>query len=102
MIGQTFGRLGSSRSLQRNPDIGLYWDDPSIVPADQLRSQAGFIVSPNASGYPPEMEMITIEEGTFVVRLHTGCYHGMSNAWEQFFSEVTLIPHFECSDCLLL
>ncbi|OWV75042.1 AraC family transcriptional regulator [Rhizobium sp. R339] len=90
-IGKAFETLFGTlyaRGLAR-PDmrmIGVYLDDPDIVPAEQLRSIACVT---GGSGVPaePPFERRTIEGGEYAVLRHKGPYADMHKAYQWLYAE---------------
>ena len=78
-----FGRLGAAGLL--GPDVrmlGLYFDDPSAVAEEQLRSQAGAIVqAPLPAGTP----FTTTRAGAYAVLRHRGPYPDMRGTYRWLF-----------------
>ncbi len=66
--------------------IGVYLDDPDIVPAAKLRSIACVTSTPGLSTEAP-FERRTIEGGDYAVLRHKGPYAGMSMAYQRLYSE---------------
>lgn len=90
-IGKAFdtlyGWLGA-RNLLR-PDmrsIGLYYDDPTAVPEEKLRSRAGVIAD---QGFPIEspFELTEISAGPYAVLRHKGPYADMRAAYQWLYGE---------------
>lgn len=78
-IGQCFEKLfGHLMPLMKHPltdmrAIGLYHDDPSSVPATELRSDAGFEI-PDDLSLPDSLTRTTIPAMTCAVYRHKGPY----------------------------
>ncbi len=73
-MGANFSKLAamlSSRGVIRNcgPFIGIYCDDPDIVPEDELRSYAGAVV-PNSFENTAGLEPLVISGGRCAVLRH--------------------------------
>ncbi|SCB56479.1 AraC family transcriptional regulator [Rhizobium aethiopicum] len=84
---QLFGTL-YARGLAR-PDmrmIGVYLDDPDIVPAEKLRSIACVTGVSNLPADAP-LEQRTIEGGNYAVLRHRGPYADMYRAYQWLYSE---------------
>ncbi|MBB4195029.1 AraC family transcriptional regulator [Rhizobium aethiopicum] len=90
-IGKAFETLFGTlyaRGLAR-PDmrmIGVYLDDPDIVPAEKLRSIACVISNPGVPTEAP-FERRTIEGGEYAVLRHKGPYADMYKAYQWLYSE---------------
>ncbi|MFS2150593.1 AraC family transcriptional regulator [Rhizobium sp. Rhizsp42] len=82
-----FGTL-YARGLAR-PDmrmIGVYFDDPDLVPAEELRSIACVSVEGEIKVEAP-LEPITLDGGEYAVLRHKGPYADMHKAYQWLFSE---------------
>jgi len=92
-IGTAFEKLhGWMFAQQIGPDlkavIGIYHDDPSAVPVEQLRSHACAALKEGSQvQVPADFEQITIEPGRFAVLRYKGPYAGLSKAYEWFFGQ---------------
>ncbi|MGB4811603.1 MAG: AraC family transcriptional regulator [Methylophilaceae bacterium] len=89
-IGQAFDRLGSylsARQLISNNThmLGVYFDDPSAVPAAELRSLACATVS-QAMTLEAPLERYTIAGGECAVLRYQGPYSGLPAAYDWFYS----------------
>ncbi|MBX5100625.1 AraC family transcriptional regulator [Rhizobium lentis] len=90
-IGKAFETLFGTlyaRGLAR-PDmrmIGVYLDDPDIVPAEKLRSIACVTGTSDLPADPP-LERRTIEGGPYAVLRHKGPYADMYKAYQWLYSE---------------
>lgn len=90
-IGTAFEKLNGWMVAQQIwPDlkavIGIYHDDPSVVPAEQLRSHACAALKEGSTVEVPEgFEQMSIEAGRFAVLRYKGPYAGLSKAYEWFF-----------------
>ncbi len=89
MIGKTFGDLRRWRrenGVNAGLDIGLYYDDPSATPPDELRSDAGAFIADDFLATDPRVHIIDVVGGTYAVFTHVGPYDGISNAWMEMYS----------------
>lgn len=78
-----FGRLGSAGLLEPGVRMfGLYLDDPSAVPDQRLRSQAGAVL-PNPP--PPGVPSVGLRAGPYAVLRHRGPYADMRGAYQWLF-----------------
>lgn len=90
-IGKAFETLFGTlyaRGLAR-PDmrmIGVYLDDPDIVPAEQLRSIACVTGSANVPAEAP-FERRRVDGGTYAVLRHKGPYADMHKAYQWLYAE---------------
>lgn len=90
-IGKAFETLFGTlyaRGLAK-PDmrmIGVYLDDPDIVPAEKLRSIACVTSTPGVPTEAP-FERHTIEGGNYAVLRHKGPYADMYRAYQWLYSE---------------
>lgn len=91
-IGESFERLGGiagPAGLFADPQarmIAIYRDDPETVPAAQLRSAAGILVSDNAK-VPAPLEEIVLPAGPWAWCLHRGSYAALGDAWQQLIGQ---------------
>jgi AraC family transcriptional regulator len=86
MIGQTFGRLGAwleETGIETGHGLGIYYDDPEVTPAAELRSDAGMFVPDNFATNDPRVHVVDIAGGTYAVGTHVGPYDGLPNAWSE-------------------
>jgi AraC family transcriptional regulator len=85
-IGPAFGKLGSiagPAGLFTQPGatmMGIYKDDPTKTPADQLRS-AACVVIPAGLPTPAGLVEDRIESGKYACLVHIGPYEGLPGAW---------------------
>ncbi|MBB3526812.1 MULTISPECIES: AraC family transcriptional regulator [Rhizobium] len=90
-IGKAFETLFGTlyaRGLAR-PDmrmIGVYLDDPDIVPAEQLRSIA-CVTGVSAGSAEAPFERRTIDGGDYAVLRHKGPYADMHKAYQWLYAE---------------
>ncbi|MBT3069801.1 GyrI-like domain-containing protein [Rhodomicrobium sp. Az07] len=90
-IGATFGRLAEIAGA-RGIDavmtgcVGVYYDDPGAVPAEELRSLAAFVVGAPMAVEPP-LESAMIEGGHYAVLRFVGPYEGLGDAWAWLYSD---------------
>jgi AraC family transcriptional regulator len=66
--------------------LGLYWDDPSQVPADQLRSDAAIALPEgfSAEGFADPaagVQVLDLPGGSWAVYEHRGPYDTLGEAW---------------------
>ncbi len=88
-IGRAFEKLFatlSARGLlpQAGSMLALYYEDPSTVPPDQLRSHAGIVLSEGAEIAAP-LEEIIVEGGRTAVLTHRGPYAGLQASWNALY-----------------
>lgn len=88
-IGKAFdtlyGWLGA-RNLIRSGmrAIGVYYDDPSAVPEEQLRSRAGIVAEENFPIEAP-LQYTEITGGPHAVLMHKGPYADMRAAYQWLY-----------------
>ena len=85
-IGRTFGRLYeivTRAGLPHREMVGVYYDDPDVTAADQLRADAGVIVDEDVR-LPPGLEEQRVPAGRFARAEHAGSYAGLPGAWGEF------------------
>ncbi|SIN74671.1 AraC family transcriptional regulator [Vannielia litorea] len=90
-IGQSFERLigqliGAGMMGQLGDLIALYYDDPSSVPVNELRSHAGVIL-PDGAKLPEGLEPIVMQPGEVAVLTYKGPYTGLPTAWSYMYGE---------------
>lgn len=69
--------------------LGIYWDDPSEVPADKLRSEACVTIGTDVEMSDEEGVTIrTLEGGNYVIGTHVGSYSGLGASWEEIWGNV--------------
>jgi AraC family transcriptional regulator len=82
-IGREFGRLGGL--LKRPPPegaqmIALFHDDPDLIAADRLRSDAAFTL-PGHAHAPSGLIEHHIPAGLYARAVYKGSYEGLPAAW---------------------
>lgn len=84
---QDLAAIFSARNLwpQMRGSIALYFDDPSSVPSADLRSVAGFAVTPETE-MPSDLEEMTVGGMRCAVLRHHGPYTGLPMAWDALYS----------------
>ena len=86
LIGPAFGKLGSiagPAGLFAQPGalmMGIYKDDRTKTPADELRS-AACVVIPEGVPMPAGLVEDRVDAGTYACLVHTGPYEGLPEAW---------------------
>lgn len=86
-IGRAYERLSALMGARGlfplvSGAIAIGYDDPAVVPADELRSHAGLIVTPDCPLDPP-LEEVIVPAGRHAVLRYTGAYQGLPQAYEQ-------------------
>lgn len=66
--------------------VGIYYDDPSVVAPEDLRSFAGMFVDDDFSTDDDRIEIRTVDGGRYAVWTHYGSYSGLPNAWAEFMA----------------
>ena len=95
LIGPTFhkfaGIAGPSGlfALPGAMMAGLYKDDPSKTPQDQLRSAAAVLI-PEGAAIPEGLVEERVDGGRFACVTHVGSYEQLGNSWMRLKRE--LIP----------
>ncbi|WP_430450351.1 AraC family transcriptional regulator [Rhodophyticola sp.] len=89
MIGKAFESLGavfSSRNLWPHAGgmVGVYYDDPDAVAADDLRSLAGVVVDDAAPVAAP-LEEVKLPAGRYAVMHYKGPYSGLAAAYKHMY-----------------
>jgi AraC family transcriptional regulator len=91
-INEAFEKLGNvagPAGLFNDPAVqmvGLYYDDPETTPAEQLRSDAGLVVS-RSTKIPSGLAEQRIPAGDYAVTLHVGPYEALPDVWARFMGE---------------
>ncbi|MFQ6547140.1 GyrI-like domain-containing protein [Aestuariibius sp. 2305UL40-4] len=90
-VGKAFESLGAvltGRSLWAyvRGMIGVYYDDPDAVPAAELRSDAGAIVTGDAVLAEP-LEERQLPPGRYVVMRYKGPYSGLAAAYRHLYGD---------------
>ncbi len=81
----------SSNDVPMKRWIGIYWDNPEIVPSNELRSAACLEL---ADGYNPPTplpdgaELGSIAGGEYAITRVVGPYESLEAAWSAFTSEI--------------
>lgn len=89
-IAPVFDKLWSwveANGVEIQRTIGIYYDNPDVTPAAQLRSAACFEVRgayqmTNNGGMPVSVE--EIPGGNYAVTRHVGSYDGLEKVWSDF------------------
>src|SRR5688572_19105625 len=86
---EQLGQLAGPAGLIGTPEaamVGLYYDDPESVPPDQLRSDAGLVVSADAT-LPAGLDEQLLVAGRYAKTIHTGSYERLGDTWACFLGE---------------
>ncbi|MGV3616921.1 MAG: AraC family transcriptional regulator [Fimbriimonas sp.] len=89
MIGGAFDRIDKwvkAHGVAAQEGIGIYYDDPSAVPPDQLRSHAGQFVADDFTAEDPEVEIVDVQGGLYAVATHLGPYDGLIQTWTALYA----------------
>jgi AraC family transcriptional regulator len=91
-VGSTFGRLDGLAQAHGllgpgTVSIGIYYDDPDVVPTDRLRSHACLSVAETVTTVPQDCELLVIEGGEFAVVTHRGAYNKLHESYRELFSQ---------------
>ena len=84
-ISETFKRLNEIVTAARlsNKDtklVGIYYDDPSTTPEEELKSDAAITISSKIQLLPGLTEIV-IPAGRYAHTTHVGPYSGLGEAW---------------------
>lgn len=106
-IGKTFEKLTklfteSNLWIHAHGMVAVYFDDPSAVPAEELRSAAGIVVEEDFV-IPMDMQEIWTGGVRCAVLHYKGPYSGLPAAWHGFYCDwlptsgetMSGIPSFE-------
>ena len=66
--------------------IGVYFDDPDLVPAEQLRSIA-CVACDSTIAIEPPLEALSLDGGEYAVLRHKGPYADMHKAYQWLYAE---------------
>ena len=66
--------------------IAIYYDDPAVVPEQELRSCVG-VVLPDGKVIESPFEQTEIRSGTYAVLRHTGPYGELSRAYQWLYGQ---------------
>ncbi len=88
-ISEAFERLhetAGAAGLLAGPHevLGIYWDDPTETPEEELRSDAAVVV-PEGTELPEGLAPMTIPAGRFASCLHVGPYELLAKTWGDFY-----------------
>lgn len=77
--------------------IGIYYDDPSVVPEDQLRAKAG-VWLPRAVEVSGAVGLTSVAGGPYAVLRHKGPYADMASAYQWLYGEWLVNSDHEAAD----
>jgi len=89
LIGETFQRFGpwaKSEGIRTEAYVGIYYDDPTSTPPDELRADAGAFVDMDFTIDNPSVHIVNIPAGTFAIYTHVGSYDLIGNSWQKFMA----------------
>ena len=94
-IGQVFGQLMGKLNeadlwKTSGPSFGVYYDDPSEVPVEELRSHACQRLAPGTE-IPEGMDRVVLPAGKHLVLTCKGPYSKLPEAW-QYHSYARALP----------
>ncbi|MGL6209083.1 MAG: AraC family transcriptional regulator [Paracoccaceae bacterium] len=89
-IGRAFEKLSATMAARdlfphAGAMVAAFYDDPSAIPAADLRSHAGFEMSGDVALAAP-LEEVTLPAGPQGVLTYTGPYAGLPAAYDQLYS----------------
>ncbi|MDV7339120.1 AraC family transcriptional regulator [Terasakiella sp. A23] len=89
-IGKTFDKafmwgMKNNMLSATTAGLGLYYDDPSDIPADELRSEAGFVVDTDCQDDEVGLRTLDIKGGRYAVLRHKGPYAELEKAYDHLF-----------------
>jgi AraC family transcriptional regulator len=93
-IGGVFKKLWEftqehSLNVEDSKWLGIYWDDPSTVPEEELRSEA--CVTVGKKDQLPDSDDVTVRllpRGRYLIGTHIGPYSGLGGAWGDLWTEI--------------
>ncbi len=95
-IGKTFGEIYSwfrETNTPINMGIALYYDDITVVPEDELNSDAGVFVEADFSTEDARVHVVEIAGGTYAVYTHIGSYATMHSSWQKLMEWLATSEH---------
>jgi AraC family transcriptional regulator len=89
-IGKTFDKAfmwGMKNNLLNaaTPGLGLYYDDPSEMSVDQLRSDAGFVVDQDCEDKDAGVRTLEVRGGRYAVLRFKGPYSELEKGYDYLF-----------------
>lgn len=88
LIGEAFDRLfglvGPMGVEMVGPPAGFWYDDPDSKPVEELVSDAAVQVGLDFEIDHPDLHLIDVPEGDFLVSIYSGPYSGLPAAWAEF------------------
>lgn len=90
-IGSTFGKMAGiagPAGLINDSEalfVGVYHNDPSATPPEELQSDAGITVT-ELMVVPDELQQGTLAGGRYAKGVHKGSYANMTESWMSFWS----------------
>jgi AraC family transcriptional regulator len=101
-IGKAFDTLMvwlASRNLlsEQLRMVGVYYDDPGIVPEEKLRSKAGVVLLRSVEVTSP-VSLTTIRAGQYAVLRHKGPYSDMRSAYDWLYGNWLMQSGREAAD----
>jgi AraC family transcriptional regulator len=85
-LGDLVGPAGLLQLGEAPMMIAIYYDDPEITPADQLRADAGIAV-PEGVRLPQGLEEKRLPKGRYAKTTHVGPYAQLGDTWVRFMGE---------------
>jgi AraC family transcriptional regulator len=91
-IGGSFERLlemAASHGLLTGAPVtlGIYHDDPDVVPVADLRSHACLVIDRAQATLPEGCETLDLPAGEFAVGVHKGPYHRLGESYRWLFGQ---------------
>jgi len=77
--------------------VGIYYDDPSLVPEEDLRSRAALITNSETAIEPP-FERTDIAGGEYAVLRHVGPYAELETAYQWLYGDWLVASGREAAD----
>ncbi|HEY5959879.1 MAG TPA: GyrI-like domain-containing protein [Polyangiaceae bacterium] len=62
--------------------VAIFYDDPEVTPASELRADAGLVV-PSDTAAIGGLHPLTIPAGTYARAVHSGSYETLGDSWSQ-------------------
>lgn len=90
-IGTAFGKVAAWAKEHGIPLegnlVGVYYDDPSSTPPEQLRADACVILPDDIRLDGETLNEVRISGGTYAVATHLGSYETLGESWMRFMGQ---------------
>jgi AraC family transcriptional regulator len=91
-VGAAFEKVFTTAAMRGllRPDtvsLGIFYNDPSTTPVDQLRSHACVTVPETLTVAPDGCELLTLDGGEFAIGIHRGPYQRLHESYSWLFGQ---------------